>query len=330
MEVWTESRWQAEEQRLRARVLAAESEPEQRRLIHRSSRAIMRAYTTSFFMVSRFLPPGKRADVEVIYASVRYPDEVADTFSLEAADRFARLDRWAGAYETGLRASALRDAVEQGASPWIAAFAGLVRRAGMPAELYRSFLAAMRLDVEPRLFRDLRDLVESYVYGSAIVVGAFLTYVYGSRTAEEFDRAMQASRDLGIGLQLTNFLRDVTEDERRGRLYLPLDWLAEEGLAAPNPLDPKQEAAFVRVIRRMADEAETRYRAAEDGLDAFSPDCRIAIRACLDVYRLLNDRIRRSERGIRHRESVPLREKWALLPASKYWRIPLAYGMPFI
>src|SRR5690349_3245745 len=112
-------------------------------------------------------------------------------------------------------------------------------------------------------------------YGSAIVVGYFLTYVYGSPTRQDFARALTSARHLGIALQLTNFLRDVGEDQRRGRLYLPLEMLRVEGVEEPNATDPGQRAAFRRVLRNMARIAEDHYARALTDLDAFAPDSRV-------------------------------------------------------
>jgi phytoene synthase len=180
----------------------------------------------------------------------------------------------------------------------------------------------MRLDVEPRVYSTLDDLIDSYVYGSAIVVGYFLAYVYGG---SDFPRILESSRSLGIALQLTNFLRDVGEDQRRGRVYLPLDMLHAEGLSTVDVDDRDQLESLNRVLRRVSAIAEDHYAASERDLDAFAPDCVTAIRACIDVYRQLNLRIGRSMEGVRHRESVPMVTKFQVLPPSKYWRLPLAW-----
>ncbi len=324
-EVWSEAEWDRIEQRTRYLASDAISETAAWKIIVRQARRVLRAYSTSFFIVTRFLPPGKRARVEAIYAAVRYPDEIVDTFPLTPEEREAMLDRWAADYEIALSARSIKDALGRNVPCFLASFARVVRETGIPPEYYRSFLDAMRHDVWPRRFGTLDDLIESYVYGSAIVVGYFLTYVYGTAASEDFDRAMASARDLGIALQLTNFLRDVGEDQRRGRLYLPLDLLLDEGIAEPDAADPRQQAAFHRVLRRMTGIAEEHYARALADLDAFAPDCRAAIGACIDVYRQLNRRIAASPRGIEHRESVPAREKFKSLPASKYWRLPLAY-----
>lgn len=325
-EIWSESEWRQLEQRTRRDAAAVDSEAEAWKIIVRQARTVLREYSTSFFIVTRFLPPEKRDKVEAIYAAVRYPDEIADTFPLSAEERAARLDRWALDYEIALTANSIQKALKLNVPCFLASFAKVVREAGIPAEHYRSFLSAMRLDVWPRQFQTLDDLIESYIYGSAIVVGYFLTYVYGSSTPQDFDRAMRSARHLGIALQLTNFLRDVAEDQRRGRLYLPLDLLHGAGIEEEaDATAPEQQAAFHHVLTTLTEIAEDHYARAYADLDAFAPDCRTAIHACINVYRQLNQRIAVSPRGLQHRESVPARDKFKVLPVSKYWRLPLAY-----
>lgn len=324
-EVWGMEDWARLDVRTRARALAAGSEGAAWRVLAREARGVMRAYTTSFFIVSRFLPAHKRAEVEAVYAAVRFPDEVVDTFPLSNPERVKLLDHWLADYEVGLRCRTLAEALRADVPCFLAAFTKVVRERGIPAEHYRAFLGAMRRDTEPRPFATLEDLIADYVYGSAVVVGYFLTHVYGSRTPGEFGRALSGARSLGIALQLTNFLRDVAEDQRRGRVYLPQDMLREVGIDELNAFDETQQRALGVVLRRLALKASDFYADARANLDAFSPDCRLAIHSCIKVYGRLNERIAESSRGIRHRESVPLREKFRVLPASKYWRIPLAY-----
>lgn len=322
--VWSMEAWAALEERARARALAAVTEEAAWRVVACEARRVMRAYTTSFFIVSRFLPPRKREEVEAVYAAVRYPDEIVDTFPLTNDERRRLLERWQSDYETGLRCATLAEALSNGVPCFLAAFTKVVRARAIPPEHYRAFLDAMRRDTSPRPFASLEDLIENYIYGSAIVVGYFLTHVYGARAAEDFGRAMAGARALGIALQLTNFLRDVAEDQKRGRVYLPLDVLREAGIEEFDADDARQQSALAAVLRRLACVAENYYALASEDLEAFSPDCRLAIHACIKVYGQLNERIAASS-GVSRRESVPLREKFQALPPSKYWRIPLAY-----
>lgn len=326
---WSLDYWQQIEAETCLRTLTAESDNKAWKVISKQARNVLRSYSTSFFIVTRFLPPAKRAKVEAIYAAVRYPDEIVDTFNLSDLQRFRLLDSWQQHYEVALTIKSIRERIKLGIPSFIASFAQVVREAEIPAEYYHSFLAAMRHDVKPRQFLTLQDLIDSYIYGSAIVVGYFLAHVYGAATGRtdgaDFSRALQASSDLGIALQLTNFLRDVAEDQKRGRLYLPQDILRDEWLYIPDATNPSQQPAFNRVLKNLTNIAEAYYAEASASLDAFAPDCRTAIQACINVYRELNRQIAASPRGILHRESIPIRRKFQVLPASKYWRLPLAY-----
>lgn len=327
-EGWSESEWDWRGAGTRDRALCAPSEAAAWHLLVRHARAVLRTYSTSFFVVTRFLPKTKRDRVEAIYAAVRYPDEVVDTFDWPTERKLAELDAWAEQYERGIASAGLREALEAGVSPHLAPFTAVVRDCAIPPEHYRAFLEAMRLDVTPRPFQTLDDLIDAYVYGSAIVVGYFLTYVYGPEKPGDLGRALQSARDLGIALQLTNFLRDVREDQRRGRLYMPLDMLRARGIDRPDASDMAQRDAFESVMREVVRIADAHYERASRNVDAFARDSRTAIRACERVYRELNARIGASEDAIVHRESVPFRDKFRLLPASKYWRLPWAYLSP--
>jgi phytoene synthase len=326
---WSEAFWDEFEHLVRQKALAANAENRAWHTIVRASRKVMARYTTSFYIVSRFLPASKRDMVEVIYATVRYPDEIVDTFPLSVEGRQERLDRWEAAYEEGLSCHTLQAALAAHVPAFVAGFTRVVRDTGIPPEHYRSFLAAMRHDIRPRTFESLEDLIDTYIYGSAIVVGYFLTYVYGPSSPERMDDALECSRNLGIGLQLTNFLRDVKEDQRRGRLYLPIDMLGAKGVEVNgscdlgNLDDHARHQRVLEVIHQLAEIADTYYQKSARNLNAFAPDCRVAIKACIDVYSKLNQRIAASPDCIAQRESVPMREKFRALPATKYWRLPL-------
>jgi 15-cis-phytoene synthase len=322
---WSEGDWQILDAQTRAAALSSVDDHAAWRIIVRSARTVLRHYSSSFFLVTRFLPRNKRRAVEAIYAAVRYPDEIVDTFPLSPEERLKRLDQWSADFERALEIGAVREALHAGLPVFAVAFADVVRTYGIPAEYYRSFLEAMKMDVRPAQFATVDDLVETYVYGSAIVVGYFLAYVYGPSRPAEFSAAMRSSRNLGIALQLTNFLRDVGEDRFRGRLYLPLDLLAAEGLRTEDIRTAPNTPGAQRVVARLAIIAEEYYAEAERELDSFAPDCVPAISACIDVYRKLNNRLIASDRSIEVRESVPLLQKFGALPASKYWKLPFAF-----
>ncbi|MCX7819117.1 MAG: squalene/phytoene synthase family protein [Kiritimatiellae bacterium] len=314
---WTEDAWDALMESVRERALAS-NDPW--RYVVRAARHVMRSFTTGFFMVSRFLPAPKRDRVEVIYAAVRYPDEVVDTLAIAPEEKLRRLDEWAAGYDRGLACGDLRSALEARVPCFVAGFAQVIQSCRIPPVFYHEFLDAMRRDVRPRPFQDLDDLIETYVYGSAVVVGYFLAHVYGAASADRWGEALSCARELGIALQLTNFARDVVEDDGRGRRYVPVSHLRNGDWESP--------AGRRAAVRRLAEDAERRYAEAARRLDAFAEDSRIAIRACINVYGALNRAILRAPDAGGRRLSVPFHQKWRVLPCSKYWILPRAYLQP--
>lgn len=323
---WSRSHWQHLEEAVGAKVARARSEAEAWRCVVRASRHVLRSFSSSFFLVTRFLPPGKRAEVEVIYAAVRYPDEVVDTFPMPVREQTAILDRWEKSYLEALKAEGVRARAGEGISWILAGFAEVVARRRIPPVHYLAFLNAMRRDARPEPFATTERLIEDYVYGSAVVVGYFLTHVYGNGPHSSLEEALICARELGIALQFTNFARDVFDDFLRGRQYLPLELLEAEGLNAADCLRPENDAALRRTVRALAAKAEMGYEYARRNLGAFAPDSRTAIGACIEVYQELNRRFLRGDAPVRMRVSLSAAEKFRVLPPDKYWRVPLAYA----
>ena len=209
----------------------------------------------------------------------------------------------------------------------LAGFTEVVKKYSIPPSYYESFLDAMELDVEPRDFEDTDDLINNYVYGSAIVVGYFLAYVYGSSQIDNFEDTLKSSKELGIALQLTNFIRDINEDLKRGRVYIPKTILNNNGIDLKNyGNNVNQNTSSINAARmELASIANKYYKESEKGIESFSPESRIAIKACIELYGKLNDRIISRGNDIKTRESLSWSEKLGALPSSKYWKLPIAY-----
>ena len=209
----------------------------------------------------------------------------------------------------------------------LAGFAEVVKKYSIPIEYYNSFLDAMELDVNPREFEDIDDLINNYVFGSAIVVGYFLAYVYGSSAETNFDKTLQSSKELGIALQITNFIRDINEDLTRGRVYIPKTILRNNQISIKAyHQNVSQNTIKINSARKeMASIANQYYQESKKGVDSFSKESRIAIKACIELYGKLNERIITRGNNIKNRESLSWSEKLGALPASKYWKLPIAY-----
>ena len=234
---------------------------------------------------------------------------------------------WRNKYRLALESSSFEDSINRDVPILLAGFTEVVKKYSIPSSYYESFLDAMELDVEPRDFEDTDDLINNYVYGSAIVVGYFLAYVYGSSQIDNFEETLKSSKELGIALQLTNFIRDINEDLKRGRVYIPKTILNNNGIDLKNyDNNVNQNTSSINAARmELASIANKYYKESEKGIDSFSPESRIAIKACIELYGKLNDRIISRGNDIKTRESLSWSEKLGALPSSKYWKLPIAY-----
>ena len=291
------------------------------------SRKVLKTHSTSFFIVTRFLPKFMRDEVELVYGSVRFPDEIVDSFDIKNDEKKVLLSNWRDKYRLALESGSFEDSINKDVPILLAGFTEVVKKYSIPSSYYESFLDAMELDVEPRNFENTDDLIDNYVYGSAIVVGYFLAYVYGSSQIDNFKETLKSSKELGIALQLTNFIRDINEDLKRGRIYIPKTILKNNGIELKNYANNvNQNTTSINSARmELASIANKYYKESEKGIESFSPDSRVAIKACIELYGKLNERIISRGNDIKVRESLSWSEKLGALPSSKYWKLPMAY-----
>tara|TARA_B100000131_G_scaffold120098_1_gene117100 strand:+ start:2429 stop:3442 length:1014 start_codon:yes stop_codon:yes gene_type:complete len=291
------------------------------------SRKVLKTHSTSFFIVTRFLPKFMRDEVELVYGSVRFPDEIVDSFDIKNDEKKVLLSNWRDKYRLALESGSFEDSINKDVPILLAGFTEVVKKYSIPSSYYESFLDAMELDVEPRNFENTDDLIDNYVYGSAIVVGYFLAYVYGSSQNNNFKETLKSSKELGIALQLTNFIRDINEDLKRGRIYIPKTILKNNGIELKNYANNvNQNTTSINSARmELASIANKYYKESEKGIESFSPDSRVAIKACIELYGKLNERIISRGNDIKVRESLSWSEKLGALPSSKYWKLPMAY-----
>jgi len=322
-EGWSQLEWKSLHTLFGEKIIGKTNEAGARSVSARWGRKVLRSYSSSFYAVTRFLPADKRADVEMIYAAVRYPDEVVDTFQLSATDKVDMLDDWQHYFEKTDYFSGIANAVEHGIPVTLAGFRDVARRNGIPDEYYISFLKAMRSDLTPQQFVDWPDLIDRYIYGSASVVGYFLAHVYGSANGASIAECMQSARALAIALQLTNFARDVSDDAARGRCYLPIDRLDSAGRSISGRVMKGDLKSILEAKLKLAEEAAIWYDRSAPGIQAFNPDSRIAIESCHRLYSRLNSKIQNSE-SASERSSLSLLEKLSVLPANKYWQLPVS------
>jgi len=243
---------------------------------------------TSFRFASRLFPPEPRDVVSGVYAYCRFTDDLVDhREDLPPAEREMLLDAWLElsreAYDTGASGVALLDAVM-----------GDAARAGVPFRYPSDLVEGVRMDLAPVSYVDMAHL-RVYSHRVASVVGLWLTERFGVRDPWVLDRAAA----LGHAMQLTNILRDVGEDLRRGRLYLPLDRVAAHGLdrdilerAAREEL-PLPEG-YAGLVEELLQHAEGDYREAFPAIAALPPFFQRPVAVASHVYRGIHLSIRRN------------------------------------
>lgn len=232
-------------------------------------REAIRTGSLSFHAASRLLPPRVRDPALALYAFCRLADDAVDDSADKAPAVLGLRDRLDLVY-AGRPRNAAADR----------AFAAVVEGFDMPRALPDALLEGLAWDAVGRRYDSLEALF-GYCARVASSVGAMMCVLMRVRHADALARAC----DLGLAMQLTNIARDVGEDLRAGRIYLPLDWLAGEGidpariLAAPRP-----EPGLVRLTARLLDEAAPLYRRAEAGVPVLPLSCRPGILAARHIY----------------------------------------------
>jgi phytoene synthase len=233
--------------------------------------ALLRGGSLSFHAASRLLPGQVRRGATALYAFCRVADDAIDTVS--PAERPAALASLA----------ARLDAIYAGAPGTAAAdraFAALVAHTPIPKSLPLALLEGFAWDAAGRQYRSIESLHD---YGARVAgtVGAMMAIVMGARAPDVVARACE----LGLAMQLTNIARDVGEDARAGRLYLPLDWLEEAGVdPAAFLANPVYCRGVRHVVARLLAEADRLYAQASVGIAHLPVSCRPAIHAARLLY----------------------------------------------
>lgn len=262
-------------------------------------RLLLRQGSKSFFAASLLLPRHVREPATALYAFCRVADDAVD-LSADPADAVDGLRlRLDGIYAGQPR----NDPVDR-------ALAAVVDQFALPRAHLDALLEGFLWDMEGRRYADIGAL-RAYAARVAGTVGVMMTLLMGERSPAALARAC----DLGIAMQLTNIARDVGEDARNGRLYLPTDWLVEAGIVPDAWLaDPRPDARIASVVARLLAEAAELYTRSRDGISLLPPDCRPAINAARLIYAEIGTEVARAGHdSVSRRAVVAGRRKLRLL-----------------
>ena len=265
-------------------------------------RALLKGGSRTFFAASLLLPPSVRAPAAALYAFCRLADDAVDLQQDKAASLAMLRDRLDRAY-AGRPAPIAADR----------ALAEVVAAYGIPRALPEALLEGLAWDSEFRTYRTLAEL-HDYAARVAGAVGVMMALIMGTRDPAALARAA----DLGCAMQLTNIARDVGEDFRAGRCYLPTAWLHAAGLDPGGLMRaPHFSPALAGVVARLLAEAERLYARAETGIAALPAGCRPGIAAARFIYAEIGRAVERNGLdSVSCRAVVPGARKAALLARS--------------
>ena len=262
-------------------------------------RASLRHGSRTFLAASMLLPRRVREPASALYAFCRLADDAVDA----AGSRRAAVEQLRERLGCAFIGRPHDDPVDR-------ALAIVVAEHGIPRTLFDALLEGFEWDLEGRRYETI-DSLHEYAARVAGTVGAMMALLMGVRSAEGLARAC----DLGVAMQLSNVARDVGEDARMGRLYLPRAWMTEAGIDADAWFArPVFTPSLGAVVRRLLDAADALYARVDHGVACLPIVCRPGINAARFMYAAIGHEVaRRGLDSVTGRARVSARRKTLLL-----------------
>jgi 15-cis-phytoene synthase len=247
------------------------------RTSYETCRRLHRRYDPTYYWATRGLPATVRPATHALYGYVRTADEIVDGpgRAPDPGSRRAALDAWEAALDRGLDAGG-------SAHPVIGALVDAATRHRLPLSELKTYMVSMRVDCAPVRIES-GERLDAYMDGSAGSVGRIMAPLLGVPARHHADLGR-----LGLAFQLTNFIRDVREDRRLDRVYLPADRLAAHGVAEADLDRPSATPALRALVGEEVRRARALFAAAEPAVAAAPRSVRPGIRfACAGYLRVL-------------------------------------------
>lgn len=260
---------------------------------------------SNFYYSFLFLPKPKREAINVVYAWCRVADDIVDEEENISTKR-QRLLQWAKEFDHGI------DGRSQYAL--VNTLAQIIRRFNIPLHHFQELIKGMEMDLLNTRYRTFDDL-KLYCYRAASTVGLICTEIFGYKHVNAKDYAV----NLGIALQLTNILRDVASDAKRGRIYLPKEDLERFGYSEEELLSGTYNEKFYQLMKFESERARAYFTEAIKHLSEDDKPLFIAALIMQEIYsRLLKD-IERAEYNVfAHRIRISNVKK-LLITANVWW-----------
>ena len=270
---------------------------------YRKARTLNARHGRTYYLATALLPAQRRPYVHALYGFARFADDIVDDTTGEVEARAAAFEAWTRDVLTDLEWGASSD-------PIVRATIATVQRFDLPLTYFADFLDSMRQDLTVTSYATYEDL-RGYMWGSAAVIGLQMLPVLG-RASEDtrWDVLEGHAIELGLAFQLTNFIRDVAEDLRRGRVYLPETSLAQFGVDRDRLARGVVDEPIRNLLAFEIDRARAHYRAAAPGIDLVDPVSQDCLRTAFDLYGGILAEIEGRDYDVfTERVSVPIRDR---------------------
>ncbi len=239
---------------------------------------------SNFYYSFLILPPPKREAIETIYAFCRYTDDIVDESSDER-ERYVRLKQWTEELQRSLTG--------ESRYPILNRLSKIIKRFNIPLEHFYDLIKGMEMDLNKRRY-ETWDELQVYCYRAASTVGLICAEVFGYK----HEHAKQYAINLGIALQLTNILRDLKQDAKRGRVYLPQEDLRRFGYTEQDLTSSTYNDQFRSLMKFECERAHEYFRKAKSFLAEDDKPLFSAARIMGNIYYLLLLRIERARYDI--------------------------------
>ena len=240
-------------------------------------------HSKSFYMASALLPEEKRSAVRALYAFCRTVDDIVDEGTVFGRD--AELAYWRGLVQ-GILHPRVDDLVGQ-------AWVDTRNRYHIPTHYAMQLIDGVSCDLDQVRYKNFDDLA-TYCYGVASTVGLMSMYIVGFKKAEAVPYAIK----LGVALQMTNILRDVGEDFRNGRIYLPQEELNAYGICEADLSSGRIDEKWREFMKFQISRTRQLYTEAAEGTKFLERDGRMSIGAAADFYQGILDVIESNDYNV--------------------------------
>jgi len=297
----------------RMRDLPAQRRDELLAQSYEACRVITKQYAKTFYFGTKFFDEDKRKAVWAVYAWCRRTDDIVDKPRKETLSLRSELKEWGERLEDVWRGSA-HDLIDMALVDTVEKYPDLM------IEPFEDMIKGMVMDLDQNRFETFEELYV-YCYRVAGTVGLMMMPIMGTAPGYTAEEALEPALALGVALQLTNILRDVGEDRVRQRIYLPQEDLEKYGVTEAALLKGVKDEKYVTMLKFQIQRAREWYAKAESGIPMLSKDAQLPIRASLDMYSTILEKIEDNNYDNFNKRAYTAKwEKLAMLPRA-YLRV---------